>query len=157
MERQTKTFFSAMAAIWMGYGSYCFVKPNILELMCGMRVKESDKSTGLEIQAMYGGLQFAVGFQALMTLLNGDKKPYQVVGTLRTFVYLFFGLGLSRALAIFLSGRSQIPRVSLKVLTEGLEVLLPKYYNQNATWIFEIPGGLIAYYLLLIEEGKLLK
>mmetsp|Transcript_7255 Transcript_7255/g.9192 ORF Transcript_7255/g.9192 Transcript_7255/m.9192 type:complete len:158 (-) Transcript_7255:82-555(-) len=155
MEKVTKAYLTAMSAIWMGYGSYCFFRPRVLEDFCGLKVGESHESTIPEIKAMYGGLQFAVGLQAFTTLLDGGKDLSSLLGTLRTFVFLFFGLGLSRAVAIIQQGKSQMPRVSLKVLTQGLEVLLPEFYNQNATWIFEIPGGILAYYLWKLEQNKI--
>jgi len=149
-----------MAGAWGGYGALCFVNPRILETMTGLKMApDMHWAFPVEAQAMYGGLQVAIGFTALAcALTSGPGKKQRTVETLRTFSYLMTGIGLSRLIAMVMAGRSVVPTWRpadhMRVYAEGIGALLPEKYNANAMWYFELPFGILAHFLMRREQAS---
>lgn len=93
----TQLFLGFSALAWAGYGLYCFMVPTAL---ADMNVVTAASATGtVEIQAMYGGLQTALGVLALMGLLrNTMTKP-----ALTALAFATGGLFIARSLGALMA------------------------------------------------------
>lgn len=112
---------------WIGYGAYVFYAPEFLAEMTGMQFTTT--VARVEAQAMYGGLQIALGFLAVL----GAWKPkhYQLVN-LRAWPIIMLGLILGRGIGLLLN---------------GWQAEAPGYYNIWALFGFEIPAFIVFLYL----------
>ena len=166
MSLESKAYLAILGFLWSGYGSYCYFNPTVLETFCGMKLDSKADSSHflIELKAMYGGLQFAFGLHALNTLyvLLKEKSPPTelsigiLIGTLRAYSFVMGIIGISRLIAVLQEGKSIAPKISFEVFGEkGLTALLPLYYNSNAIWCFELPGGIAAYILAQRELSRL--
>jgi hypothetical protein len=93
-----KGFLTFSAVVWLPYGLYCFINPEALAETAGVT---ATTATGtIELRAMYGGLQAAVGSLALAGSLRDAWQRAALMG-------LFFvcaGLGSARLLAAVSAG-----------------------------------------------------
>jgi hypothetical protein len=94
----TRVFLGSMALIWLPYGIYCFLVPGSLEQNAG--VAAANATGAIEIRAMYGGLQAAIGVLALAALRNVALQRAAVL----TMVLLAAGLASTRGIAVLLAG-----------------------------------------------------
>jgi len=85
-----RIFLGLSALLWLPYGIYCFLSPGALAGMAGVA---SNTTTGsIELRAMYGGLQAAIGALAVAGLLRDSmRRP-----ALLALVFLCGGLALAR-------------------------------------------------------------
>lgn len=87
-----RIFLALSAALWLPYGLYCFVNPAYLAEAAGVA---AGTATGtIELRAMYGGLQTAIGALALLAIWRGALRP----SALLCIAFLCSGLALARLL-----------------------------------------------------------
>lgn len=81
------------ALVWFGYGAFCFMQPGFLAGAAG--VGASSATGTVELRAMYGGLQMAIGVLAAMGLMRRrfERTALLVIGVLCA------GLGSARLIA----------------------------------------------------------
>lgn len=85
-----KIFLILTGALFLGFGAYYMVTPEVLAEMAGVT---ATSATGVvELQAMYGGLQIAVG---VIALLAAFSAVWQRAGLLAVLI-VYAGLGLVR-------------------------------------------------------------
>jgi hypothetical protein len=78
------------AIVWLPYGLYCLAQPSSLAATAGV-VSASHTGT-VELRAMYGGLQAALGVLCLLAVLRADLiRP-----ALICLAFLCSGLALAR-------------------------------------------------------------
>jgi hypothetical protein len=91
-------FLALSAALWLPYGVFCFVRPDYLGGAAG--VSASTATGVIELRAMYGGLQAAIGVLAGLAC----ARPTLRQATLVTLLCVYAGLGLSRLAATLTAG-----------------------------------------------------
>lgn len=96
MAQRLFLFFLAIA--WTPYGLYCFAFPGILESFAGIAAQSGTAT--VELRAMYGGVQIAVGLAALLAFFN----PAYAVRALFTQLVVVSGLALTRTLGAVIEG-----------------------------------------------------
>ena len=85
-----RIFLGLQAVLFIPYGIYCLVDPGMLAGSAGLT---ATTVTGtIELQAMYGGLQVAVGVMCVMGLLRQDCEFV----ALYALLFLFAGLAVVR-------------------------------------------------------------
>jgi hypothetical protein len=94
----TRIFLFLSVLVWLPYGIYCFLQPGALAESAG--VAFTSDTGNVEIRAMYGGLQAAIGALALAGLLRPALARTAMVALLA----LALGLGGSRVLAAVMVG-----------------------------------------------------
>ena len=92
MVRGRNIFLGFSALAWLPYGLFCFLRPGYLAEAAG--VAATTVTGTVELQAMYGGLQIALGVLALVGLL----RPRVGDHALAALAFVCGGLGLSRFL-----------------------------------------------------------
>ena len=86
----SKVFLGLMAAVFIPYGLYCLVEPDMLSGAAGLT---ANSTTGtIELQAMYGGLQTAVGVMCLL----GVFRPQLAEAAMLALLFIFAGLAVVR-------------------------------------------------------------
>jgi hypothetical protein len=81
---------AASALMWLPYGLYCFARPGALAEIAGVAAQSA--TGGIELQAMYGGLQAGIGALALAALFRpGLRRPALVA-----LAFLCSGLASAR-------------------------------------------------------------
>ena len=93
-----RIFLGLSALIWLPYGIFCFFQPGYLGEAAGVTI--SSTTASIELRAMYGGLQAAIGALAVAALL----RPALERTALLTLVFLCLGLGLARSLGTLIDG-----------------------------------------------------
>jgi hypothetical protein len=92
-----RAFLALSGLVWLPYGVYCFVRPQYLGPAAGVT---STTATGtIELRAMYGGLQVAIGVLALLAA----REPGLVRPALVAVAFLCGGLALSRLAAALMA------------------------------------------------------
>ncbi len=93
-----RIFLGLSAIVWLSYGVFCFFQPGALVEIAGVSALSTTAS--VELRAMYGGLQAAIGaFAALAVFQAGLRRP-----ALLAIAFLCSGLGLARLLGVLLEG-----------------------------------------------------
>lgn len=93
-----RLFLGLQVLLFIPYGLYCLVNPGMLSGAAGV---EANTITGtIELQAMYGGLQVAVGVLCLLGILRKDLEQV----ALTTLLFLFAGLGVVRVSLALMHG-----------------------------------------------------
>lgn len=128
-----KIILSITAAVWLGYGGWLFFDPKALAYM-GYGL--DNWSAIVEVQAMYGGAEIAMGIFALLGVL----KPKQYMhGALLLWFMIYTGLVIGRVVGIIQWGGT---------FTVPMGVL-PDSYNPGAMWFLELPSSLLCLIALL--------
>lgn len=93
-----RIFLGLQGLIFIPYGLYCLVSPEMLADAAGVT---ATSTTGrIELQAMYGGVQTAVGVLCAMAAINAGLRRSALVA----LVFLFAGLAVTRvSLGLMLS------------------------------------------------------
>lgn len=87
-----RVFLGLMGLFSVGYGLYCFIRPDFLDAFAGVA---ATSTTGtVELRAMYGGLQTAFGVLALL----GALRPALTHAVLLSIAILCAGLGSFRVM-----------------------------------------------------------
>jgi hypothetical protein len=85
-----RIFLGLCALIWLPYGLYCLANPGSLAEAAGV---EATSATGrIELRAMYGGLQAAIGALALAGALRTSLAPHALLA----LGSIAAGLGVTR-------------------------------------------------------------
>ena len=99
-----KIFLGLNAFVFIGYGIACLVSPAIVAEAAGLQPTTGDGT--VELRAMYGGLQAAVGMLALAALLRAElQRPVLLV-----LAFLFFGLASARMIGALLAITTRRPK-----------------------------------------------
>lgn len=88
----SRVFLGLSALLWLPYGILCFLQPSLLEGAAGV-VATSPTGT-VELRAMYGGLQIAIGGLCALGAVSAAWRSHALVA----LVFLAAGLGVSRLL-----------------------------------------------------------
>ncbi len=86
----SKVFLCLLALMFIPYGLYCLVQPEMLSGAAGLVAKS--KTGKIELQAMYGGLQTGVG---VLCLLGAFRERLQDAAML-ALLFVFAGLAVVR-------------------------------------------------------------
>ncbi|CAA0100831.1 Uncharacterised protein [BD1-7 clade bacterium] len=127
-------------AVWLGYGGWLFVDPKGLAYM-GFGL--DNWSAVVEVQAMYGAVEFMLGVFAMMGIINPKRYMHSA---LVVWTFIFAGLVVGRIVGIAQWGGDWW-------LTFGAEGL-PAGYNPGALWFYEVPS-LILCLIALKQTHKL--
>jgi len=93
-----RLFLGFQAIIFIPYGLYCLVQPQMLSDSAGLT---ATTVTGvIELQAMYGGLQTAVG---VLCALAAAVERYRS-GALMALLFIFAGLAVPRVSLALMNG-----------------------------------------------------
>ncbi|MCH2169637.1 DUF4345 domain-containing protein [Myxococcota bacterium] len=117
-----RAFLALMTLVWLPYGLYCLFAPDTLETMAG--VKALNPTANVELRAMYGGVQAAIGVLVGLALL----REWLRVPALTALGFLALGLGTSRLIGCLIEGDQS-------------------FYNVSAL-VFELIVGVVALRLL---------
>ncbi len=93
-----RIFLGISAVLWLPYGVRCLLDPAVLAEAAG--VVATSATGAIELRAMYGGLQIAVGLLALAGALRPALAPH----TLVALGAVSAGLGITRLAAAAISG-----------------------------------------------------
>ena len=134
------TFFALNALIWTPSGFYCLLLPEVMsgQGVPGMHVFDlSHFVARVEVRAMYGGLQIALGLLALIAVFKAEHRSTALL----FFVLALSGLALSRFYGLVMDGNGQIFVFST--------TMTPETYNQVAFNLYEFPFMLYAWCLFI--------
>jgi len=106
-----RIFLALCAVIWLPYGLYCLANPGSLAEAAG--VAATSVTGSIELRAMYGGLQAAVGALALAGALRASLAPHALLA----LGSIAAGLGVSRVVSAANAGEFS----SYTVMALGLE------------------------------------
>jgi hypothetical protein len=97
-----RLFLGASSLIWTAYGLFCFVAPESLTGIAGL---SSNSPTGtIELRAMYGGLQVALGvLSGAACFRNSLQQP-----ALITLAFICSGLFIARLLGSLLEAEVSV-------------------------------------------------
>ena len=133
MERYARYFLLFNALLCLPYGLLCAVYPEVLQSITGMSY--SHWSGLIEMRAMYGGTQTAVGIFALLGFFYKELEPACLL-----FLALLYGCVTSaRVLGMLIDGATFLP--------ESIETL--NLYNLVLVIAAELPMAIIAAWLLM--------
>ena len=126
-----KLYLGISALVWISYGIFCAISVESLKDIIGFGM--SHWSAVIEIRAMYGGAQIALGLFSIAALLMPGEyaKPAVLLSVL-----IFTGLVVLRTYGLLVDG----PGIGL-VLDGSIAA-----YNSGALWFFEVPmlaGGIL--------------
>lgn len=94
----TRIFLGLSALVWAPYGLWCFLYPGFLAEAAGV---SAGTATGtVELRAMYGGLQFAIGAFAAAAVVRETLQP----AALMMVGVLCAGLFIARLPAALIAG-----------------------------------------------------
>jgi hypothetical protein len=93
-----RIFLGVSALVWILYGLFCLANPSFLEGAAG--VAASSATGTVELRAMYGGLQVAIGVLCVL----GYTSAAWCHNVLTTLGILTAGLGLGRLAGVVLGG-----------------------------------------------------
>ena len=116
----TRIFLGINAVLWLPYGIFCLVQPGSLAEAAGVAAVSTTGT--IELRAMYGGVQSAIGVLCgLAALRDGLQRP-ALVG----LAFVTGGLFLGRVAGVFVAGDVS----SYTGMALGLEISLASL----ATW-----------------------
>jgi hypothetical protein len=98
MTSATRIFLAVSAVVWLPYGVFCFLSPGYLQQAAG--IAATTTTAAVELRAMYGGLQTAIGLLTLLAALRASL----VRPALTMLAFLCAGLALGRFGGIALDG-----------------------------------------------------
>lgn len=134
-----RTMLLITAAVWMGYGGWLFFDPTGLRY-AGFGLDHW--SAIVEVQAMYGAVEFMLGVFALLGVLRPAR--YQHPALLLWF-FIYAALVFGRLVGIAQWGGSY-------ALEFGADAL-PGSYNAGALWLLELPSALLLLVALFRTRG----
>jgi hypothetical protein len=108
-----RIFLGASALLWLPYGVFCFFDPAVLAGAAGVSALSTTGT--IEMRAMYGGLQIAIGALAAAALVRADLVRPALV----TIGFLGAGLFTARLAGATLGGEFS----SYTVMALGLEIV----------------------------------
>lgn len=93
-----RIFLGVSALAWLPYGLFCLAKPSSLESIAG--IAASTATGTVELRAMYGGLQVAIGVLCALGCASAAWRR----NALTTLGILTAGLGLGRLAGVVAGG-----------------------------------------------------
>lgn len=117
------------AAIWVGYGLWLFIDPQALSYM-GYGL--DNWSAIVEVQAMYGAAEIALGIFALLGVL---KPKRFMIPALTLWAMIYTALVIGRIVGI-------IQWDGTFAVQFGV---LPDSYNPGAMWFLELPSATLLW------------
>jgi len=129
----TKLFLMINGFIWSSYAIMVAISPEMFGSFTGVDV--TNNVIRIEVIAMYGGLQLAMGLFSIA----GALRPSLLVPNLVFWSFAFTGLAGFRLLGVVMAG---------ELFTMELGSPGPAAYNEGALWFFELPFAMISWYLL---------
>ena len=94
----SRILLGVSALVWLPYGLFCLARPSYLEGVAGV---VATTATGtVELRAMYGGLQVAIGAICALGCMSGAWRRQ----ALTTLGMLTAGLGLGRLAGVLAGG-----------------------------------------------------
>ena len=87
-----RLFLGLQALLFTAYGLYCLVNPESLSASAWAGIEATTITGTIELQAMYGGLQTAIGALCLVGLLRANYER----AALTALLFLFAGLAVVR-------------------------------------------------------------
>ena len=94
----TRLFLILTGLLWLGYGIYCLIMPQALAASVGVI---ATSATGVvELRAMYGGRQSAIG---ALALLAGVAAAWRKEG-LVALLFAYAGVALARLMSAAIMG-----------------------------------------------------
>lgn len=136
-----KIILSLTATVWIIYGGWIFVDPKGLSY-AGFEF--THWSTIVEVQAMYGAVEFMLGVFALLGVLKPARYMHSA---LLLWLFIYSALVVGRLVGIAMWGGSY----SLDFGPEGL----PDSYNPGALWILELPSAVLCGIALYLTRDQL--
>ncbi len=112
-----RLFLGFQAVVFIPYGLYCLVQPQMLSDVAGIA---ATTATGvIELQAMYGGMQTAVG---VLCALGAAAERYRS-GALMALLFIFAGLAVPRVSLALMHGEFS-GYTTFAMVFESLSLLL---------------------------------
>lgn len=133
-------FFALNALVWIPWGIICLMTPEAWSgaVIPGMTVYDlSEAGARIEVRAMYGGLQIAIGLLALIAIF----RPAHRATALLFYVMALSGLALSRMYGLYVEGSEDMLQFSTEVRSDN--------YNQVGLGMYEFPHFVFAWALFL--------
>ncbi len=93
-----RLFLAVSVLAWAGYGIFCFINPGFLATSAG--VTAASATGTIELRAMYGGLQIALGVMAAAALMHASLQR----AVLLMFAVATGGLFVTRLLGAVMAG-----------------------------------------------------
>ena len=115
-----RIFLGINAILWLPYGIYCLFQPSFLAEAAG--VAAASTTGTIELRAMYGGVQSAIGVLCGLAVLRDDLRRPALIG----LAFLTGGLFLGRVAGVFVADEVS----SYTGMALGLEISLASL----ATW-----------------------
>jgi len=125
------------ALVWLGYGLWLFIDPKALSYM-GYGL--DNWSAIVEVQAMYGGAEIALGIFALLGVL---KPKRFMVPAMLLWAMIYTSLVIGRLIAIHQWGGTY----------EVVFGQLPDSYNPGAMWFLELPSATLLWLALYLTRN----
>lgn len=94
----TRVVLVANALVWLPYGLVCLLRPSTLADVAALGL--ASPTAIVEVQAMYGGLEIAIGVLALW----GALRPRWAEAAIWSLLVLYCGLVGGRGLGLITSG-----------------------------------------------------
>jgi hypothetical protein len=135
-----RLILSITAAIWMGYGGWLFFDPTGLRY-AGFEL--THWSAIVEVQAMYGAVEFMLGVFALLGVLRPQRYMHPA---LLLWFFIYSALVVGRLVGIAQWGGSY-------ALAFGADAL-PGSYNPGALWLLELPSALLLLIALIATRDR---
>jgi len=129
-----RSILTLMGLSWTALGLWCAANPQLLAELAGLGM--THWSARVEVRAMYGGVQLALG---VFTLLGAMRPATYGRPALLLNALTITLLALLRAVGLTAEGQGlQLPAGA------G-----PQSWNAMALWFFELPLAIISWLLLL--------
>lgn len=135
-----KIILAITAAVWLCYGGWLFINPLG---MAYMGYGLDNWSAIVEVQAMYGLAEMALGLFALMGILN---PPRYMHSALMLWFMIYTALVVGRIVGIIQWDGS----FAMSFGPEGL----PESYNPGAMYFLEIPSAILCFIAMRLIKDK---
>jgi len=124
----TKIFLGLSAVVWIAYGFLCLLQPSYLEEAAG--VTATTPTGTVELRAMYGGLQIAIGALCAVGLISARWLVHALVA----LAFLTAGLATSRLFGVLMGGGLSSYTSTALVFELGMASLAAVLARQNGEW-----------------------
>src|SRR5262245_26389432 len=141
----TQVFLVANSLFWLPWGLTNLIWPQSWsgEVIPNMDVYDLSSAVArIEVRAMYGGLQMAIGIFALL----GAFRPRYRDSAFVFFLLALTGLALCRLVGMIVEGESTY-------LSFGTTIA-PGQYNQVGLAMYELPNMILAWALFLLRPRR---
>lgn len=123
-----RIFLGLSALVWLPYGVFCLAQPEFLESAAG--VAASTATGTVELRAMYGGLQAAIGTLCALGCLSLAWRGHALVA----LGLLAAGLGLARLIGVVAGGGLSSYTAMALVLEFASAGLALAFARANGAW-----------------------